>query len=128
MVIDVGLLLAIPATIALVEVVLALQFKTTLAIWIGQANASTALFRDKTLSDDEKQEKMAKASGVMFVGSMKLFGIITLALLAYLGVVWLGLLAVSGVGLAETVLRLEFQIVTLVAAILYLWVKRRVKK
>lgn len=122
---DLALWLAIPATLLAVELVLRLRFRTVLADWTAVMQQSTALMRDKTLDDDEKQERMAKASAATLGGTLKLFAIIAIALAGFVAVIALGLLVLGlDASLSETLVRLDLQGFSVVVAVIWLWARR----
>lgn len=117
--------LAIPATIVAVELVFRLRFREVLSRWMAVMQQSTTLMRDKTLSDDEKQEKMAKASAATLGGTLKLFAIIAAALIGFVAVIGLGITVFRfDTSLPETLMRSDLQIASLVIALIWLWVRR----
>jgi len=124
---DATLLLTLPATILAVELVLRLNFRAVLAKWTSVMSQSTALMRDKSLSDDDKQQKMAQASAATLGGTAKLFAIIVIALAGFVGVIWVGsMILVPDSLLSETLMRIDLQITSLAIALLYLWIRARV--
>ncbi|MFT4717383.1 MAG: hypothetical protein ACI861_002392 [Paracoccaceae bacterium] len=117
--------LVVPATVIAVELVFRLRFREVLAGWMGVMKQSTALMRDKTLGDDEKQEKMAKASAATLGGSLKLFGIIALAVAGFAATIGIGIVIFAfDTSLPETLLRSDLQIASLVIAVLWVWGRR----
>ena len=124
---DLALLLCLPATILAVEIVLFLKFRQVLGAWMGVMNASTTLFADKSLSDDEKQERMAKAAGQTLIGTFKIFAIIVVALAGFVAIYGAGISVFwIDTSLPETLMRLEVQLGSLVVAIVWIWVRGRV--
>lgn len=124
---DLALFLALPSTIAAVEVVLGLKFRTVLMRWLGVMRTSTALMADKTLSDDEKQQRMAKAAPATLGGTLKMFAIIVLALAAFVLVYGAGIsLLALDTSTPETLARLDVELTSVVVALVYLWVRGRV--
>jgi hypothetical protein len=119
--------LAFPATILAVEVLLRLDLGSTLARYRATVRQSTALMRDATLGDDDKQARMARASGEMLTTSLRLFAIILLALGAYVGAIWSGGTALGADGGGwGAVMRVDLQIVSILLALAWLRVRTRV--
>ena len=124
---DAAFWLALPATIIAIEIVLRLKFATVLRDWGNVMKQSTALMRDKAMSDDEKQAQMARASARTLGGTMKLALIILAAVLGYLMAVAGGITVLhADTTTGETILRGDFQIASLVTAIVYFWGRGRV--
>ncbi len=117
--------LAIPATLIAVELVFRLRFRQVLGAWTAVMQQSTALMRDKTLPDDEKQEKMAKASAATLLGTLKLFAIIVIALIGFVASLAIGIAVLRlDTSLPQTVLRGDLQIASVVFALIWVWARR----
>jgi hypothetical protein len=117
--------LVIPATLIAVELVFRLRFREVLSRWTGVMRQSTSLMRDKSLTDDEKQEKMAKASAATLGGTLKLFGIIVIALFGFVATIGLGItLFRFDTSLLETLVQSDLQVTSVVIAVLWLWGRR----
>ncbi len=124
---DAALLLALPATLIAVELVFRLRFRQVLGTWLGVMRTSASLMGDKSLSDDEKQARMAKASVATLGGSLKLFAIIVLALAGFVLTISAGVaLFRLDTSLPETIIRSDLHIASVITAILYIWIRRRV--
>jgi len=124
---DAALWLALPATIIAVELVLRLKFANVLRAWGGVMKQSTDLMRDKTMKDDEKQAKMARASALTLGGTAKLALIILVAILGYLAVITGGItLLHADTTTIDTVFRIDFQVASVLTAIIYVWGRGRV--
>ncbi len=124
---DAALWLALPATIIAVELVLRLKFANVLRAWGGVMKQSTDLMRDKTMKDDEKQAKMARASALTLGGTAKLALIILVAILGYLAVITGGItLFHADTTTIDTVFRIDFQVASVLTAIIYVWGRGRV--
>lgn len=117
--------LVVPATLIAVELVFRLRFREVLSGWTAVMRHSTSLMRDKTLSDDEKQARMAKASAATLGGTLKLFAIILVALFGFAGTIWLGITIFRfDTSLPETLMRSDLQIASVAIALIWLWVRR----
>ena len=125
--VDVPLLLGLPATIVAVELVLVLRFRPVLSRWSRVMAQSAALMRDRSLSDGEKQVRMAKASGATLLGSLKLLAIILVALFGYAMVIGAGVdLFRLDTSMPQVLTRIDLQLLSLVVAFAWLWIRRRV--
>lgn len=124
---DLALFLCVPATIIAVEIVLFLRFRAVLASWTGVMQSSTKLLGDKNLSDDEKQERMAKAAGQTLIGTFKIFGIVLAALVGFIAFYSLAIsLTRVDTSTLETLVRLDVQVGSILSAFVWLWVRARV--
>ncbi|MFQ5437394.1 MAG: hypothetical protein ACE5DK_01030 [Paracoccaceae bacterium] len=120
-------LLAFPASLIAVELMFLLRFQAVLARWLDVMRRSASLMADRTLGDDEKQARMAKASFSTLAGTLGL-GIILIASLGGFVVALGAGLALSrmDISLPDVVMRRDFEIASVLIAIGYYWVRRRV--
>ena len=117
--------LVIPATLIAVELVLRLKFREVLSQWMSIMRQSSTLMRDKTLNDDDKQQKLAKASAATLFGSLKLFAIILIGLVGFAATIGIGISVFRfDTSLPETLIRSDLQIASVVIALLWLWGRR----
>ncbi|GEM_PF-2534968 len=129
MTVDAALLLCLPATLLAVEIVFAMRFRAVAGEWISVMQSSTALMRDRSLDDDEKQARMAKASLNTMVGSVKLLLIIVAALAGFALVFVLGLRLFDPQNSVTTaVARFDVQIASVLVALVYLWLRANVRR
>ena len=71
------------------------------------------------------QEKMAKASAATLGGTLKLFGIIVIALFGFVATIGLGItLFRFDTSLLETLVQSDLQVTSVVIAVLWLWGRR----
>jgi hypothetical protein len=124
---DGGLLLAIPAMIVAVEIMFGLRFATVLKRWTGVMQSSVRLMADNSLSDDVKQAKLAKASISTLGGTLKILAIMVAVVIGYLMVINEGISVLRlDTSLIDAVMRVDFQVTSLVVAGLYIWARKRV--
>ena len=119
--------LAVPAAVLAVETAMRLDFRGALAGYMTAMRNSTEVIRSTTLSDAEKQTRMAQGSAAMLRGTGLLFLIVAATLGLFILVIWGGavLLGTPGGGLAA-LLRIDVQIVALLCAIAWLRMRPRV--
>ncbi len=124
---DTALVLAVPATLLAVELVMRLRFRESLAHWSATMRQSASLMADKAMDDDEKQEKMARAAAATLGDTLKLFAIIAMALGGFVLTIAAGIgVLKTGATLAATILRPDLQVVSVLVAIGYVLARRRV--
>jgi len=124
---DGGLLLAIPAMIVAVEIMFGLKFATVLKRWTGVMQSSVRLMADNSLSDDVKQAKLAKASISTLGGTLKILAIMVAVVIGYLLAINEGISVLRlDTSLIDAVMRVDFQVTSLVVAGLYIWARKRV--
>lgn len=124
---DLTTFLALPATVVAVELFLVAGLGRVLDGWRKAAGAPLALMRNAALSDAEKQDRMARASLAMLSSSLRLAAIIALVLAGFGAATAAGLVVLDpAAGLADTLMRADFAIASVLAAVAWLWVRNRV--